>query len=122
MALLRQQRALHHVWFFLDQTQKGCSRSTDPALSLLPLPVAGQTHAHQWGHLGLGQVRSFAHFPRSNRVVDDGRPFAFCMGEGFGHCLDQVVAKGAHLFSFRVALRAADSAETARFSSGVMSP
>ena len=68
------------------------------------------------------QVSLLADFPRGNRGVDNSRSFTFRVGEGFGHCLDQIVAEGAHLFSLRVALRAAASAETARFSSGVMSP
>ena len=107
---------------FLDQSQQSCRRSADPALPLFPLTVTRQAHAHQWSHLRLCQMGLFPNFPRREGDMDNSGAFAFRMGDGFGHCLDQIVAEGAHLFSFRVALRAAASAETARFSSGVMSP
>ena len=54
--------------------------------------------------------------------VDNSGACALRMGKGLGHRLDQTVAEDAHLFSFRVAFSAAASAETARRSSGVMSP
>lgn len=37
----RQQGALHRIRLFLDQSQQGCRRSTDTALPLFPLAVAG---------------------------------------------------------------------------------
>jgi len=53
------------------------------------------------------------HFPLGNGMLDDGGAYALCVGKGLGRCLDKIVAEVAHIFSFRVALRAAVNAETA---------